>query len=425
MKKRSCKLDLYYLLDKLPAGVVVHNMDTSIEYTNAKALKILGLSWEQMSGKDAFSDNWDFINELGIPLEVKDYPVNKILESKNSIEDLIIGIRNPDASNKPTWVLVNGYIDTEKDEQKIIITFADVTREYAIPYKDVLDKAHDAIIITDASSIDEPDGPKILFVNEVFTKLTGYTPNEVIGKTPRILQGEETDRETLDRIRTALQNKQPIREVVYNYNKDDEGYWLDLSIFPIHMHRDNRVTHFVAIERDITDFKKVEIEYKTASEQDHLSGLLNRRGFELLSKELLSELRAHHDGYSIITMDIDHFKSINDTYSHATGDLVIQEISNIIHKMVRSRDLAVRLGGEEFAILFPYCSSKVACDIAERFRKKVEDLTVKTKNAEVSVTISVGVAEDKKSTNLDKTLANADKALYKAKESGRNRVVLI
>jgi len=114
--------------------------------------------------------------------------------------------------------------------------------------------AHDGVIITNA---DLENGPEIIYVNEAFTKISGYEADEVIGKTPRILQGEDTDRETLDRLKSSLQNGQPFKAELKNYTKGGDAYWLDISIMPI---RDESgiVTHFTAIERDITDRKDFE-----------------------------------------------------------------------------------------------------------------------------------------------------------------------
>lgn len=416
-------LNFNKLLDNLPAGVVVHNLDSSIIYANKMALNILGLSWNQMIGKDALSQHWKFINETGKSLDIEEYPINLITKSQKPLKDLIIGIKI-NGLNEPKWVLVNGYIDKQNNTDKVIITFTDVTSEYSLPFKDILDKAHDAVIITEASNIEEPYGPKIVFVNDVFTKISGYSKDEAIGKTPRILQGELTNRETLDRIKQALKNKKAIREVIYNYSKNQEGYWLDVSIFPLSMHRDERITHFVAIQRDISEFKKIEQKYKTDAQQDPLTKLLNRRGFDILSKELANELKIHNEGYSIIIMDIDHFKLINDNYSHSIGDVVLKELSILLKQFVRTRDLAVRLGGEEFALFLPYCNQNDAFEIAERLRKTIEYLNIKANNQNINITISMGIASDSRANNIKKTLDDADKALYKAKKSGRNKTVI-
>lgn len=126
-----------------------------------------------------------------------------------------------------------------------------------IPFKSVLDQTNDVVIITDIEPIDEPFGPKILYVNQSFTTLTGYTQEEIVGKTPRVLQGDKTDKNTLKRIRDALIKKEPVHAELLNYAKDQTEYWFDFTIIPI---KDSKgyVKYFAAIERDITERKKME-----------------------------------------------------------------------------------------------------------------------------------------------------------------------
>lgn len=127
--------------------------------------------------------------------------------------------------------------------------------------------------------------------------------------------------------------------------------------------------------------------------------------------------------------DIDFFKSVNDTYGHAAGDLVLKTVSRIIKLQLRDYDIAGRYGGEEFAVLLPFTKLEEAKMVAERLRKAVENkkidiskINTESPQKNISVTISLGVAEYNNGDSEDTLLQNADKALYKAKESGRNRV---
>ncbi|MDX1412083.1 MAG: ATP-binding protein [Nitrospirales bacterium] len=122
--------------------------------------------------------------------------------------------------------------------------------------EDVVKFANDIVIVTEAHPLDEP-GPRIVYVNKAFTDLTGYTPEEVIGKSPRILQGPESYPETRAEIRSALERKKSVRTVIVNYSKSGRKYWLDLNIIPL-KDGHGQVTHFAAIERDLTDIKEAE-----------------------------------------------------------------------------------------------------------------------------------------------------------------------
>ncbi|WP_455209658.1 PAS domain-containing sensor histidine kinase [Kaarinaea lacus] len=121
---------------------------------------------------------------------------------------------------------------------------------------DIIKHTNDVVIVTRADDIDPP-GPEIVYVNEAFTRLTGYKTSEVIGKNPRLLQGPKTCRETTARIREALLNQEPVRAEIINYSKSGEEYWLELQIIPLKDHK-GKVTHFAAIERDITERHRAE-----------------------------------------------------------------------------------------------------------------------------------------------------------------------
>ena len=131
--------------------------------------------------------------------------------------------------------------------------------------EDVVKFANDIVIVTEAHPVDEP-GPRIVYVNKAFTELTGFTPEEVIGKTPRILQGPDSHPETRAEIRAALEKKEPIRTLIVNYSKSGRKYWLDMNIIPLKNSK-GEVTHFAAIERDLTDIKEAEEEIRRKNKQ--------------------------------------------------------------------------------------------------------------------------------------------------------------
>lgn len=143
---------------------------------------------------------------------------------------------------------------------------------------------NDAVLITEAEPIDEP-GPRILYVNPAFTRMTGYTLEEVLGKTPRILQGEKTDRASLERIRTALETWQPIRVDLINYRKDGTEFWVEMSIVPI-ADQTGAFTHWVSVHRDISDRKLAEAALQQLNERLEMRVLQRTRELESSQAEL-------------------------------------------------------------------------------------------------------------------------------------------
>ncbi len=143
---------------------------------------------------------------------------------------------------------------------------------------------NDAVLITEAEPIDQP-GPRILYVNPAFTRMSGYTLEEVLGKTPRILQGQKTDRATLDRIRTALEIWQPVRVDLINYRKDGTEFWVELSIVPI-ADKNGWFTHWVSVQRDISDRKQAEAALKQLNELLEMRVLQRTRQLQISQTEL-------------------------------------------------------------------------------------------------------------------------------------------
>jgi len=143
---------------------------------------------------------------------------------------------------------------------------------------------NDAVLITEAEPIDEP-GPRILYVNPAFTRMTGYTLEEVVGKTPRILQGKKTDRASLARIRTALKSWQPLRVDTINYRKDGTEFWVEMSIVPI-ADKNGEFTHWVSVHRDISDRKQAEATLQQLNERLEMRVLQRTRELESSQTEL-------------------------------------------------------------------------------------------------------------------------------------------
>lgn len=167
-----------------------------------------------------------------------------------------------------------------------------------------------------------------------------------------------------------------------------------------------------------------EIELRQIATTDSLTGALTRRAFEVdVNRELKRTERYGHD-LSLITLDIDHFKAVNDCYGHAAGDLVLKTVVAAINQEVRPSDFVGRLGGEEFVIALPETDINGARLVAERIRQKIADTVMQVQSTAIRVTASFGSSSyDRGSIAWTNILERADVALYEAKEGGRNRVV--
>jgi diguanylate cyclase (GGDEF)-like protein len=158
---------------------------------------------------------------------------------------------------------------------------------------------------------------------------------------------------------------------------------------------------------------------------DGLTGLNNHRTFQELLAGELERSQRYQRPFSVLLMDIDHFKSFNDTYGHPVGDLVLKEIAACITRSIRRNDIPARYGGEEFAVILPENNAEGATISAERIRRTIEQHRIHSADRELQVTVSVGCASfPTHATETTSLVSSADKALYYSKEHGRNRVTL-
>ena len=286
--------------------------------------------------------------------------------------------------------------------------------------------ANDVIIVTSAD-VSRP-GPLIVYVNQAFSRLTGHSAAEAIGRSPRFLQGDGTSRATLDRIAAGLRAGEPVHEKVLNYAKNGAPYWLDLRIVPL---RDatGAITHFAAIERDVTTEKRRLDELEFVADRDTLTGIHNRRALLRVAEE---EIRAAdtrrragvagQEGPCLAFIDVDHFKRVNDLMGHAVGDAVLFGMAETLTANARRADLVGRIGGEEFAVVMPDITLGEAETLAERLRHAVAAKPFETASGRVSVTVSIGVACCREGESLTQLMERADGAMYAAKRGGRDRV---
>ena len=280
---------------------------------------------------------------------------------------------------------------------------------------------NDAIIVTEAEPTSFP-GPRILWANDVFYKLTGYQPVEIIGKSPRILQGPLTDKSVLKRLSTALENWEVCRVEVLNYKKDGTTFWNEFEVTPIK----NGVgwyTHWISVQRDVSERKLAEEKVNYQSTHDELTGLVNRREFERCAEELLASLVDTNSKHAACYIDLDQFKVVNDTCGHAAGDQLLRQLGALLKKSIRKGDILSRLGGDEFGVLIKNSSIEDSFTVASDIKSIIEDFRFIYEGKGFRVSASIGLVPIfDAETTLARLMKNADEACYLAKDHGRNRI---
>ena len=298
-----------------------------------------------------------------------------------------------------------------------------------------LDVVIDGIIRTDAFG-------KINMFNRAAEQMFGYRAHEVMGRNINLLMPDDTALMHPHHMERYLATGRP--SVVGMSGRELAGRRKDGTHFPVdigmsELRLDEQHPEFIAVLHDITLRKKKEKEWRELATRDPLTGLANRLALgiplELSVKRLTRPDSLGKLG--VIIADLDHFKSINDTHGHQTGDAVIKEFARILTgNVLRQSDLTVRYGGEEFAIILFGAELDQTAKAAERIRKQTEATSVPAENGTIHFTASFGCAvlnrpsTDEERNNylshpdliINKLLARADKALYAAKASGRNRV---
>ncbi|MCA1989688.1 MAG: PAS domain S-box protein, partial [Desulfarculus sp.] len=260
----------------------------------------------------------------------------------------------------------------------------------------------------------------IQMVNPGFTHITGYSAEEVLGRNPRVLKSDRHDAEFYAAMwRDIVENGHWSGEI-WNRRKSGEAYpeWLTISVIK---DAAGEPTHYVAVFHDITEIKRSEEQIRHQAYHDALTGLPNRQLFNDRLEMALSRARRGGESLAVVFLDLDHFKTINDSLGHAVGDLLLQEVAQRLKRSVRQEDTVCRLGGDEFIMILPELGEvDQAVAVAGRI---IEDLEkpFSLRGHELYITCSIGITiYPNDGDDLETLVKNADMAMYRAKEQGRN-----
>ncbi|MDX2366805.1 MAG: sensor domain-containing diguanylate cyclase [Colwellia sp.] len=260
------------------------------------------------------------------------------------------------------------------------------------------------------------------YVNNKTAEMFGQSNEDIIGKLDSDVIGQEMADHfwQSDKLVFETNEKQTIEEVVDD-GKGDFRHYLSMKM-PYKINEESNA--LIGFSTDVTELFKLKEQFEKQANTDSLTGLYNRRYFFKHADKEFSRAKRHGLDMTVITIDIDYFKQINDKYGHPIGDKVLIEISNNILQNLREEDILARIGGEEFSIILPNTSLEEAKPVAQRIcQTKNEFVVNEQKNEMIEIQVSIGlVSINASDIKFDDLFVRADNALYQAKETGRNRV---
>jgi diguanylate cyclase (GGDEF)-like protein/PAS domain S-box-containing protein len=424
---RGASAARFHILENLEDGIILLDVKGRILDINRKARHYVGLWGEGIFGKpiEELIEDWPNLKQIGHMQEKFRFDHNiRNAQQSHILEFIVESTKDRDGNDVGGLVVLRDISERKEIESTLQLqSFA-------------LKAAANAIVITNVRG-------SIEWVNPAFTQLTGYTPEEVLGANPRILKSSRTTSEQYaDLWKTILDGKVWHGELV-NRRKDESEYIEEMTIAPM-LGDEGHITHFIAVKQDITQRRQAEealikahqrlkiqfAEINALKEKlreqairDSLTGLFNRRYLQETLKRELSRARRDQVPVSIVMMDIDYFKQVNDSYGHAAGDSMLQDLGEMLRALTREGDVACRYGGEEFIAVMPGAPLSVGVERAELIRREFEFLKVKVADFKLHPTLSLGVAAfPEHASTVDELLAAADRALYLSKQNGRNQV---
>lgn len=322
------------------------------------------------------------------------------------------------------------YEQIQKDEFKSSSNNSNLLNEYkkAVDISNIVSKTNPKGIIT--------------YVNDKFCEVSGYSKKELIGKPHNIIRHPSMPSSAFKDLWDTIKQKKAWHGAITNLRKDGKKYIVDSTVIPI-LDIDGDIVEYIAIRHDVTEFEQTKEQLRTLNlamknkvdelysittsleeeaSTDALTGALNRNKFEHFYELEVSKAQLNKNILTMIIFDIDHFKNVNDTFGHNTGDEVLKEVAALIKNKLKRVDLFARWGGEEFVVLLPGTELEGANILAEKLRKTLEENHFSIVE---SVTSSFGVGAYREGETKTEFFQRVDKALYKAKRSGRNRVIAV
>jgi len=401
------------IIASLGEMLLVTDHQGNILTANPATLNVLGYSEKELIG---MSVN-DLLSKGNILLDDSE---KEALVQKGSVKSIEANFRDKNGQRIPVLVSISLLQGSSEKQRQIVHAARDMTqqkkaeRELRLAAK-VMNTVSNAIMVLDVEA-------NIQLINPAFSRITGYQPEEVLGKNPRILQSGRQSPEFYKQMWKGILEEGYWEGEIWNRRKNGTIYpeWLIITTIKDEY---NNISHYVSTFLDITERKGFEVKLEYLANHDPLTGLPNRLLFMDRLSHAMKISKRSQSKTALIFIDIDGFKPINDTHGHNVGDVLLQKIANRLQSCVRTSDTVARVGGDEFVMITENIADiDRAVEIAEKalllMRKTfiIDDL-----ECQVGASLGLSIYPDD-SMDLDELTRQADAAMYHAKKSGRNRI---
>ncbi|KTD32637.1 sensory box (GGDEF/EAL domain) regulatory protein [Legionella moravica] len=425
--KKQVESSEHYLHDitsALGEGIIVMNNDALIEFVNEAACTMLGYTEAEMLGKNSHDlFHHSYHNKTPHPIELcSNLKVIRTQQPYLSDDDYYW---RKDGTCFPVSIITTP-IRLKGNTTGAVVAFHDISQ--SIQERNRLREMQSAIEQSPASVLIFDKNRTIVYVNPQVTQATGYTKEELYGKKTSIFHGDLTPENVYTELWQTIQSGTPWNGELLYYRKDGSRFWQSWNIAPV-FDEHGAIQHFVSVGEDITEKKKLHSLLQEMSYMDGLTGIANRRRLDDFLQDEWNRACRYKKHLTIIMTDIDFFKRYNDSLGHLAGDDALKRVAQALKNTIRrSTDLIARYGGEEFACILPDTDMEGAKLMAEALQNAVCELRLPHPDSDISeyVTISLGLVSSIPEQGAPMNLLDlADKALYRAKILGRNRVEVI
>jgi len=251
-------------------------------------------------------------------------------------------------------------------------------------------------------------------------RLLGYEADELIGESASKIIHPEDQREVFAYIAGQFQVPRPEQGIEYRkIRKDGAIFWVHqrVTLYP-----DGTQPRLLVVCRDVTEKHHLQEQLAYQAAHDTLTGLVNRREFERRLQRVLSDATGPAHEHVLCFLDLDQFKTINDSCGHIAGDELLRQVATLLQGQMRSRDTLARLGGDEFGVLMEHCSLEGARMFADKIRDAIEKFDFHWRARQFSIGVSIGILPVQAGRSITDTISLADDACYSAKKAGGNRI---